>query len=412
MCALSIEQTSTPIQPRGEPEEMLGYMDDVLGRLLSACPERLERARKIVQGSKTELVEVLSHKNLQRLAEIPQHGFKITPSGLTLEWYTRLGHSVCVAGCAIVIAVSIGLSDAQVKSAMFAGLLHDQGHSAGSHDVEQILTKMLSQNHEEIGRLRLANSPNLMALIRASGADFDSFEQAIDELGLPGGIESLADTMAYVHYDPIAYGIDIGPDIGPRIVASIVKITEDEIVVNDPAPIQVLLERRAQLHMELYNSQSNRILTHALGLLLITMHRQGDEDLWRFIRDATDNQLRNRIKAFMAEKRRALWLHDLYDCALGGQPLNHDRWTLRKHNPKDPYLTGDRFTDEFGMKVGISSFQPMFVIDPVDVWEKALFLRHERSGVIHVAKAPYGKCAPAGIEVEHLFRSTLVSYNV
>jgi len=116
-------------------------------------PDRLERL--IIQSAP-----------LQRLKGIRQLG--LVDVAYPGAIHSRFEHSVGTMHVAGLMAVHLGLSPDEVRRVRIAGLLHDIGHSALSHAVEQILARNPDLQPEVNGKKAVGHEQFTRALVQAA----------------------------------------------------------------------------------------------------------------------------------------------------------------------------------------------------------------------------------------------------
>lgn len=133
--------------------------------------------------------------------------------------HSRFEHSIGTAHLSSIIARRIGLNDDQVKKVKLYGLLHDIGHTAFSHEGEDVVKKYIG-DHEELGKRKIIEGeiadilsenfrPNEIAEIG------DSTYGSIIESDLG------ADRMDYLKRDALNTGVAYGIIDIDRIVHTI-----------------------------------------------------------------------------------------------------------------------------------------------------------------------------------------------
>jgi len=95
---------------------------------------------------------IIDSAPFQRLRRIKQ--MSITNLVYPGANHTRFEHSIGTAHLAEVIARQLGLSRDEVAMVKLYGLLHDIGHTAFSHEGEDIVKKYIG-NHEQLGRKKI-----------------------------------------------------------------------------------------------------------------------------------------------------------------------------------------------------------------------------------------------------------------
>ena len=105
-------------------------------------------------GFDTLEARVIDCATFQRMRRIKQ--MSITNLVYPGANHTRFEHSLGTAHLAAVIGRKVGLEEDEVRKVKLYGLLHDIGHTAFSHEGEDVMKKYIG-DHEERGRKRITN---------------------------------------------------------------------------------------------------------------------------------------------------------------------------------------------------------------------------------------------------------------
>ncbi|HSB47539.1 MAG TPA: HD domain-containing protein [Candidatus Bilamarchaeum sp.] len=99
---------------------------------------------------------IIDSEDFQRLRRIRQ--MSVTNLVYPGANHTRFEHSIGTAHLSAIIARKLGLEPDLVSKVKLYGLLHDIGHTAFSHEGEDIVKKYVG-DHEELGHKRLESGP-------------------------------------------------------------------------------------------------------------------------------------------------------------------------------------------------------------------------------------------------------------
>lgn len=149
---------------------------------------------------------VIDSAEFQRLRRIKQ--MSVTSLVYPGANHTRFEHSIGTAHLASVIAARLGLGADDVRKVKLCGLLHDIGHTAFSHEGEDVLKPYLG-NHEEIGRRRIMKGE----LADILSENYRPKEIADVEKSAYGSIVTSdlgADRMDYLKRDALNTGVAYG----------------------------------------------------------------------------------------------------------------------------------------------------------------------------------------------------------
>jgi HD superfamily phosphohydrolase len=204
---------------------------------------------------------IIDSENFQRLRRIKQ--MSITNLVYPGANHTRFEHSLGTAHLSAVIAERLGLEDEQVKKVKLYGLLHDIGHTAFSHEGEDVIKKYIG-DHEELGKKKI---------IKGEIADILSENynpQEIADIGkTPDGniitSDIGADRMDYLKRDAQNTGVAYGIIDIDRIVHTLV-MKEDQLCIEKGGlgAAEYLLVARFMMFSTVYLHKTVRIATAML----------------------------------------------------------------------------------------------------------------------------------------------------
>ncbi|MCI0563398.1 MAG: HD domain-containing protein, partial [Nitrososphaera sp.] len=99
---------------------------------------------------------IIDSEEFQRLRRIKQ--MSVTNLVYPGANHTRFEHSIGTAHLSALIARKLGLDPEIVSKVKLYGLLHDIGHTAFSHEGEDIVKKYIG-DHEQLGKKKITHGP-------------------------------------------------------------------------------------------------------------------------------------------------------------------------------------------------------------------------------------------------------------
>ncbi len=198
---------------------------------------------------------IIDCPDFQRLRRIKQ--MSVTSLVYPGATHTRFEHSLGTAYLSSKIASKVEMSDDEVQVAKLHGLLHDIGHTAFSHEGEDILRKYIG-DHEEIGRKKALDGP-IRDII---GENYNVTEVLKDNLLVSSDIGS--DRMDYLKRDAMNTGVAYGLIDIDRIVHTIALDDELYIRRGGLAAAEYLLIARFMMFSTVYLHKTVRIATAML----------------------------------------------------------------------------------------------------------------------------------------------------
>ncbi|MBU0532366.1 HD domain-containing protein [Candidatus Micrarchaeota archaeon] len=200
---------------------------------------------------------IIDTPEFQRLRRIKQ--MSITYLVYPGANHTRFEHSLGTAYLSWVIANRLGFEEDEARKVKLAGLLHDIGHTAFSHEGEDVLKKYIG-DHERIGKRKI---------VEGNIADIISENYKVDEILNKYGniIESDlgSDRMDYLKRDALNTGVAYGIIDIDRIVHTLC-IEEDELCIGKGGleAAEYLLVARFMMFSTVYMHKTVRIATTML----------------------------------------------------------------------------------------------------------------------------------------------------
>lgn len=204
---------------------------------------------------------------LRRLAGLRQFCLHRQQNGEFFP-HNRLQHSRMVAANAIVAALMRDASQQEIATCFFGAMLHDLGHSAFSHQMDEFLMHRGFANHEERGQARVQNCQYLANIFRGAGVEAAEVVKVMQEKGVAGACQSIADTLAYVELDSALTGTRISPEFSFAVLSSVESVQKsgswNTYHVSTAALLQELLNRRAELHHDVYGGNNGEFYVGAM----------------------------------------------------------------------------------------------------------------------------------------------------
>ncbi|MBI5159628.1 HD domain-containing protein [Candidatus Micrarchaeota archaeon] len=159
----------------------------------------------------TELeAELIDSPEMQRLRRVKQ----LAATNLIYPGanHSRFEHCLGTMHLAGKISEKNKLAKEEKQAIRAAALLHDVGHSAFSHDIEETITSLTGKTHEQTGRMKI-EAGELKRIIEENGCSAKEIAQTLQGKGFADVISSQigADRMDYLqrdaHYTGVAYGV-------------------------------------------------------------------------------------------------------------------------------------------------------------------------------------------------------------
>jgi len=177
--------------------------------------------------------------------------------------HTRFEHSIGTAHLSALIAWRLGLDGDTVRRVKLCGLLHDLGHTAFSHEGEDVLEKHLG-DHESLGRRMVLHGPvaDILAENYKPGniADVEK-----SNLGSIVTSDLGADRMDYLKRDALNTGVAYGIIDIDRIVHTLI-LEKGELCISKGGleAAENLLLARFMMFSAVYMHRTVRIATAML----------------------------------------------------------------------------------------------------------------------------------------------------
>jgi hypothetical protein len=149
---------------------------------------------------------VIDSEDFQRLRRIKQ--MSVTNLVYPGANHTRFEHSIGTAHLSALIARKLGLGPEIVAKVKLYGLLHDIGHTAFSHEGEDIVKKYVG-DHEELGKKKLVRGP-IADIICENYRSGEIAEVGKSPYGSIISSDLGADRMDYLKRDALNTGVAYG----------------------------------------------------------------------------------------------------------------------------------------------------------------------------------------------------------
>jgi len=204
---------------------------------------------------------IIDTPDFQRLRRIKQMSFtNLVYPGAN---HTRFEHSLGTAYLSGIIAERIGLDNDSTKKVKLYGLLHDIGHTAFSHEGEDVLAPLIG-NHELLGEERITSGP----IADIIGENYNPKEIANLGKAKEGSIINSdigADRMDYLKRDALNTGVAYGVIDTDRLMHTL-AMHEGELVISEAGleAAESLLVGRFMMFSAVYLHSTVRIATAML----------------------------------------------------------------------------------------------------------------------------------------------------
>ncbi|MDD5171424.1 MAG: HD domain-containing protein [Candidatus ainarchaeum sp.] len=204
---------------------------------------------------------IIDTATFQRLRRIKQ--MSITNLVYPGANHSRFEHSIGTAHLSEIIARRVGLDEDEIKKVKLYGLLHDIGHTAFSHEGEDVVKKYIG-DHEELGRRKMVKGEIADLL----SENYKPAEIAdIEKSGHGSIIDSAlgADRMDYLKRDAINTGVAYGLIDTDRIVHTL-EMKDGQLCISKGGleAAEYLLIARFMMFSTVYLHRTVRIATAML----------------------------------------------------------------------------------------------------------------------------------------------------
>jgi len=180
--------------------------------------------------------------------------------------HTRWNHCKFVAAVMIAFGVRFKLDFDLIALGAISALLHDVGHPAFGHDLDDILVSLGRQDHEARSQTIVLYNSEIRESLDLLEIDSEDVVKVISEEGGLGRLQNIADTLGYVVLDSqVTLNVDPIP-IGFiwEVIESVDGVRGDQYLVNNTVPIEKLINYRADMFRDVYSNGSARIAAHVL----------------------------------------------------------------------------------------------------------------------------------------------------
>ncbi len=205
---------------------------------------------------------VIDTPDFQRLRRIKQMSFtNLVYPGAN---HTRFEHSLGTAHLSGVIAERLGMDRETRERVKLCGLLHDVGHTAFSHEGEDVLAPLIG-DHEKLGEGRIRSGP-LADVIRENYGPDEIIRMAGAKEGRIVSSDIGSDRMDYLKRDALNTGVAYGVIDIDRIVHTLV-MEGDELAISEGGleAAESLLVARFMMFSAVYLHHTVRIATAMLN---------------------------------------------------------------------------------------------------------------------------------------------------
>jgi len=236
---------------------------------------------------------IIDSESFQRLRRIKQIAFTyLVYPGAT---HTRFEHSLGTAYLAGEIALRLGLDADTRAKVRLAGLLHDIGHSAFSHDGERVLEKRLG-SHEKIGKDLLQES-GLKDIIQENFRVREILELDKRPEGQIVSSDLGADRMDYLLRDARATGVAYGVVDIDRIIHTL-RLRGRDLCIDTGGleAAESLLIARFMMFSTVYLHHTVRIASAMLRRAMVLALEEKTVQAEEFIR-CSDEEMLSRMQA-------------------------------------------------------------------------------------------------------------------
>lgn len=281
--------------------------------------------------------------------------------------HDRWVHSQYVAAHGLILALRLHFSQRECVHVVFAGLLHDLGHPAFGHDIDQLLIARGRLSHEERGLRWVSEDPDIAESLTLADLTPADVLPAMAEKGPLGTLQKLADTLGYLVLDTEVLGIPLGFGYARRLIDALWDIEEQHLITRAPELFREFLDIRAVMYRDVYYRSSHNI---AAAFLCKVMEHLIDTEILSLT--ALEEDAEQFLETWLAPyfNGRAdvpLWIHSAWLVAHAMQAeLKHWRWQ-RQESVTDAEAARTRLPT--------TEVPSMVCIAPIDYTGKTLHVR-------------------------------------
>lgn len=204
---------------------------------------------------------IIDTPDFQRLRRIKQMSFtNLVYPGAN---HTRFEHSLGCAHLSSVISEKLGMEEETKRKVKLFGLLHDIGHTAFSHEGEDILAPFIG-DHEKLGEERIRKGP-VADVLSENYRPSEIVDLAKQKEGQIVEADIGADRMDYLKRDALNTGVAYGVIDIDRIVHTL-ELSGKDLVISEGGleAAESLLVGRFMMFSAVYLHRTVRIATAML----------------------------------------------------------------------------------------------------------------------------------------------------
>ncbi|MBP9749016.1 HD domain-containing protein [Patescibacteria group bacterium] len=232
----------------------------------------------------------------------------------SLHAHDRWVHSQYVAAHGLALTLRLRFSQEECACVVFAGLLHDLGHPAFSHDVDHLLIGNGRLSHEERGMRWVAEDESIMNVLASVGLTPADIIPVMAEEGSLGTIQTLADTLGYLVLDTEVLGIPLGFSFARTLVDAAMGLVEDCIITDQPELFQEFLDIRAIMYRDIYYRRTHGVAATFLCKVIAALFEHSALT-FADIEEETEAVIEAKIIRFLQDATTPQWLHSAWAVA-------------------------------------------------------------------------------------------------
>ncbi len=266
---------------QGLPGLVPGGFEQMVLDILPPDPVLADRARNFLQAFILASADLELCPMVNRMIGLHQFGIKtdVMSAGFAADsngsvsqvtsspfLYSRFEHSRFTAAIMVIFGLKLGFDFHNIMVGALAALLHDIGHPAFGHDIDDLLVSLGRPTHEDRGIQIIRSDADIQESFSLVGVSVDEVVAVIKEQGALGRLQSIADTLSYVVMDSniVPNLPDVPVSFIWELAEAIESVDADRFFVKTAEPLRKLVVCRADMFRDFYVAPLHRIAAHSL----------------------------------------------------------------------------------------------------------------------------------------------------